>query len=88
MPALNCLCKLAYSLNLCALISIKFTNLHIRTNEMANTPAITPKMNMYVGTAMTLKRVTPDCITVPLSTKIARELKIIGENLGGCKDSD
>ena len=46
---------------------------------MANTPAITPKMNMYVGTAMTLNRVTPDCITVPLSPKIVRELKIITE---------
>ena len=46
---------------------------------MANTPAITPKMNMYVGTAMTLNRVTPDCITVPLSPKIVRELNIIIE---------
>lgn len=41
---------------------------------MAITPAITPKINVYVGTAMTLNRVTPDCITVPLSPKIVREL--------------
>jgi len=46
---------------------------------MANTPAITPKMNMYVGTAMTLNRVTPDCITVPLSPEIVRESSKLSE---------
>ena len=48
---------------------------------MASTPAITPKMNMYVGTAMTLNKITPDCITVPLSPKIpvVREHKSIRE---------
>lgn len=48
----------------------------MRTNEMASTPAITPKMNMYVGTAMTLNRVTPDCITVPFPPKIVRNSKL------------
>lgn len=46
---------------------------------MASTPAITPKMNMYVGTAMTLNKITPDCITVPLSPKIVREHKSMRE---------
>ena len=33
---------------------------------MANTPAIIPSMNVYVGTTMTLNIVTPDWITVVL----------------------
>ena len=31
---------------------------------MASTPAIIPRMNMYVGTTITLNMVTPDSITV------------------------
>ena len=50
---------------------------------MASTPAITPKINMYVGTAMTLNKITPDCITVPLSPKNSkRAQKYQRENLG------
>lgn len=52
---------------------------------MASTPAITPKMNMYVGTAMTLNRVTPDCITVPLPPKIVRNSKLSERTWKGVK---